>query len=735
MKQININKQINSRNTAVVLISLLLTACGGGGAAGNSGTATVQLAAVAALYPTNGAKWNDYVKGSNWLTATDVACNSATDTACLHGGERRVVVATGKTSCTGLTATDDLGAFNWVCDASVSPVRLVSTRLAGGKHLSDLLDFDTPSFKANKVTVYSDGAAWGVTPDSSWWSNPVVISNAGGYVDSASTIYLATTNPAIAYLLAGSTQKVALVVKPGITLSGPGTNFRVVEMSGGDYLWFEGSIDATGETDGITIGNGVKFNRLHGVTVKNALSSGIHLAPSTTRIALTDITSKNNNSYGVRLDGASHNTFENLNASNNIVGLGLVNSSSNNNFTNTALAYSNYRGLSVDGGSSHNAFAGLRIDNSDGEAIYVAGSSNNNAFSNVTAVGNGSTGTSMVSINGSVNTILQAVTAGNSLNTGIRLSNGSNNAAISALASISNRQFGIAISSNNNTFADIAAGYSNGSIGEGINISSNYNTFTGLLRFGNNIFNCNVYGTNPGLADSTCANNGSSNAALTTNTDLASSFVGKVSSDDAQNAGDTNGSADFSLITPATFDWLHFNNSYRTWGIESAASFPGADQRGRWNAGIGRIYDWSLSAADSGNGGSPALLGVIPLPTGSNFIVHKWDASAAATPPTNTTACEAIVPGSRWSFILSSCFTNYLRGAIEIAGDDIGNDNGLCESNETCLYTPNIGSYQGSGSLVSAGVFTGGTITGVTLLKFETNGTPNVLEGGAVISL
>jgi hypothetical protein len=46
----------------------------------------------------------------------------------------------------------------------------------------------------------------------------------------------------------------------------------------------------------------------------------------------------------------------------------------------------------------------------------------------------------------------------------------------------------------------------------------------------------------------------------------------------------------------------------------------------------------------------------------------------------------------------------------------------LCESNEVCLYTPNIGSYQGHGQLVSAGPFVDGTLTGITLMKYETNG-------------
>ena len=124
---------------AAVALLVLLASCGEGGDGTSIGASPTSVSAekrgnhvkVTALFANNGAKWNDYVAG-NVSTATDTACNAATDTACVHGGERRVVVVTGKKSCGGLTATDDLGAFNWVCDSSTKPVRVISTGLANG---------------------------------------------------------------------------------------------------------------------------------------------------------------------------------------------------------------------------------------------------------------------------------------------------------------------------------------------------------------------------------------------------------------------------------------------------------------------------------------------------------------------------------------------------------------------------------------------------------------------------
>ncbi len=77
--------------------------------------------------------------------------------------------------------------------------------------------------------------------------------------------------------------------------------------------------------------------------------------------------------------------------------------------------------------------------------------------------------------------------------------------------------------------------------------------------------------------------------------------------------------------------------------------------------------------------------------------------------------------------------SKYLLNAQEIFSDIIGDDDGLCESNEDCIYTPNLGSYQGHGDFVSAqtvvsntqicpDIGAGGSIENVTLYKYSTNG-------------
>ncbi|MDH5752099.1 MAG: hypothetical protein OEZ59_06745, partial [Deltaproteobacteria bacterium] len=168
-----------------------------------------------------------------------------------------------------------------------------------------------------------------------------------------------------------------------------------------------------------------------------------------------------------------------------------------------------------------------------------------------------------------------------------------------------------------------------------------------------------------------------------------------------------------------------------SWGKDGSA-FPAADNRNRWTTGTGRIWDWSLLASDLGDPGPdatpataddlPVALDIRALPTGDDTLEHKWTGTAA-----DQAACTAAFPGSVY-IATNDCRTTHLINAVEIAGDVdgdgnmIGNDNSLCESGEDCLFTPNMASYQGHGTLVSAGAFTDGTITGVVLWRYDTNG-------------
>ena len=76
--------------------------------------------------------------------------------------------------------------------------------------------------------------------------------------------------------------------------------------------------------------------------------------------------------------------------------------------------------------------------------------------------------------------------------------------------------------------------------------------------------------------------------------------------------------------------------------------------------------------------------------------------------------------GAVWDAPQSACFLTFLRRAIEIVGDGVGNENGICQSGEDCLLLRHIGGYQGTGNLVQVQTIgTGGTIENVNLFEYD----------------
>lgn len=645
------------RSLGCTVILIALVACGGG--KGGDTSALLSLGAVTALYPAKGANWNDYVKndGTDRYGATDTACDAATAgpgyNACIHGGELRTVEVTGTTSCADLTADDSLGVFDWACDESTGTVRFLSTGLKEGKHLSDLIDFAAAAWKDIAVTGYRNGKAFGTTTAAAWWTNRVSVNSSGGRLASAGTVYIVTTDLGTSSSVAAD--KIAVLVQPGLTLHGAGSGAYVIEASAKNYLWVEGALDAASDNYGLRL-TSIGFSVLRNVEVHGGL-------------------------YGVLLNLSRNNSLQGFRGDSANYGVCLMNSSAN---TLAGIIVSNTSSGVYLNGSSRNTLVGIAASNGV-SGIYISNSPDN-TLRDCTAFNNSHAGIALAS---SSNNNLAGITSVNNKWAGVSLQNSSGN-TLSDITADNNGWDGLALSSApSNTLHGIASAHN----GNGISLNaSSFNHVTGSLKLGNNASaDCSVTGggTDPGLVDFTCANNGTSDALLVTGITVSSSFAGKAASDSA-NASGPGGAALFDTIA----DWISFENPYRGWGMEGSA-FPNADDRGSCAAGQNcRIWDWSLAAGDTGDKGNPVLQNVLALPTGNDTLTHTWSDLSTTT---------------------------FLKNAAEVL-DGAGNDNGLCESGEICLYTPNIGSYQGHGNLVSAGTFTNGTLTDITLMKYETNG-------------
>ena len=648
-------------------------------------TPVMDLGSVGPFYDTYGEDWNDYIEndGPSIYEADNDGPAPATGTggyySVIHGGEMRAVEVPGLTDCTGVTVVEDLGAFDWVC-LDGSPVQVVSTGLRDGMNLSDLIDFTGPSdWMPNYITVLLDGQPYGYTPSETWWANPVFEVSDTSTLDTQGAIY-AVPDSFDGYLKIGEVDKVAVVTAPGAVITGSDTVHEVLMSDMGDgssFLWIEADLmGAPGTTHSILKLMSTQYSVVRNTSVSgSANGSGVHLYHSKNNL-LTGISAVDNagddtagfdEGGGIWLELSDENRLYDLRVGNNgAVGLDLA-------------------------GSDGNIINGVNSYNNEDRGIRVRESSADNVLVNVTYSASGRNGLQLWDSNGNVLANLTGTNVGGE--TGLMVQNSDRNTVVN-YAGVNDRiglflwNNGSGDGSDRNIFCNVAIG--NGTE-EGIWIlDSSYNRFTGLLEVGSNTgVACSVSGgTDPGLVDLTCANQGSSDAALTTAISFENSFVGKVTDDDAANGSDTNGAvaAPWGII-----DWVNFDNAWRGWGKDEAA-FPDWSNLGcadtTWDL---RIWDWSLDSGDT------SLLDALDVPGASDTLIHTWS---------NGSDTE-----------------EFLRNAVEIIGDidaddRIGDDDGLCESGEDCVYTPNIGSYQGHDGL--SGSYT--TIGDIRLFEYSTNG-------------
>lgn len=447
-------------------------------------------------------------------------------------------------------------------------------------------------------------------------------------------------------------------------MQGAGDIGAVITVDSKKFAWVEGELNVLGDK------NGVYFNQ-----------ASFSVARNVSALNATDATT----ATGFRIDVSDACYFYNLRASNNNFGFRLS-AVHGSYFRNIALANNIGSGISSSGTKS-NVFEEIISTNSD-IGINFADYDLDNILIGMT-FSNNSTGARLVSLN-NFHDLAINVTVSNNVS-GIRQSGATGMSWINTNAINSGDGITMTFSSHSNRFSNIVAANNtlNGIVLEG---DSDRNIFTGLLKVGNNnSADCNVSQTGafyPGLDIGTSCNPGGSSTATLIKgpaVNAETTFIGKVTTDDAANNSDTNGIADYAM----TLDWLSFSRLFRGWG-ENNGVFPLTNNQGPCILGeTCRIWDWSILATDS------LLTGVLGVPNGTMTYAHTWS---------------------------DGSMTMFLANATEIIGDGIGNENGLCESNETCLYTPNIGSYQGHGALVPVSGFSNGVLSDITLLKYESNG-------------
>ncbi|HMZ61942.1 MAG TPA: hypothetical protein PL048_24435, partial [Leptospiraceae bacterium] len=182
---------------------------------------------------------------------------------------------------------------------------------------------------------------------------------------------------------------------------------------------------------------------------------------------------------------------------------------------------------------------------------------------------------------------------------------------------------------------------------------------------------------------------------------------------------DTSNSSD--ALTAVVFntgmDAYRFDTFYRNWGKFNAGNFasaPANGHRGNCLAGNCTLYSFDMFSSETVFRGINACPESLPQPS----LEHKWESAGAA----NDSDCKLKFPGS-YFVAAGDCRSLALRNAVELIGDSVGNENGICEKYENCIYSPNLGAYQGHGSIVPAASCTSNiSSAGINMYQFQING-------------
>ncbi|MDX1960494.1 MAG: hypothetical protein SFU98_18130 [Leptospiraceae bacterium] len=632
------------------------------------------------VYPSQ-KNWNDYIKkdGTSILTATGTACDP-NDTSipnyfgCIAAWLVLKVDISGINSCTGITASDSELALNWRCQANASSVSLYSTYFNDGKGLSDLLDWTvTPDWKNLQLTVFKDGVTFAKTTPAKWWTQTIDNTQPFGALGAGNAgKILAYTNSSFSNLitLGNVNPKTSIIFNPNILVNVTGGGSLFISTSGGSHFnWFEGNIICN------NCGSTININGSYNVFKKLKLKYSI---PTT------------------------NTTFLTLNSS----------PQPGNNFVESVIL--------ADLTSSGGIYAApIYIVNGTGNILKNIFTLNTGTTSPsngdlLISAGSGTTVINYTSMN-SAQMGLEMGTDGkffnisvfNSSLEGIKCDNGAIQAcagnSFNNIATIGNLQSIHYSTSNNNllTFQNIVNTGNTSGTSILLNSGNLNGRFTGVFK---NSGNCTASTSTSGISNSSCQGGGLSdyngnNTPITTPS-VANSYVGYAVTDSKNTTSGLSGSF---LAYGSITDFLRFENNYRGIGKYSNVSFPNINHQGRCSSGSCTIWDFSLKSSDTvlRNANLDTANGGTGCPTGNSTITHSFVGGGSVT---------------------------FLRNTVEILGDGIGDDDGFCESNEECLLTPNVGSYQGHGELVSAEKVSGckdittGTISNVKLWQFATNG-------------
>ncbi len=635
---------------------------------------------------------------------------------CQHSGEALSLELFDVTLCDGLDLSDTRDAFDWTCEPSGDHVRIRSVGLKPGVGLSQLVDWDQCTtngqpcaFLPISVRVLS-GTEHHLSPERVPWQNLLVrdddLSNSstGDYAIHLS-LGAFITDTGVFSTGAGR----GVVFAPGVTIVG-GSFF-----SGSLGSWIEGRFSTSSlislsaplsriraselTLTGIMLSNGCHGCRVEDVFVRGTTVNypGISIgnmdgAAIGVRIARVQVESSNG--AGIQINGGF-----------SAPGFDAV-------LEDVTVANSNFDGIATASGTFNDLqLRRVRSFNNTGHGIRLGDLShtvNRVSLSEIYAFNNGGSG---VLLDSAYTVLLAGATLANNTQAGLAGSTGAR-WHLSNVASMNNGLSAMPLSPLAPGFAfspgtqDVSIDAS-AAIEAAPHLSSTMLTSITMHRA---FFVDGPAACSTELLPLTCTidgadlssdwqDDGASDAVLHLTGDGDDAFVGFVPDDGTNHAGAT--AAELTDIAGGwtTYDRPALGRMRRADGL---ALFPSYLTRGscRNDEPCG-IFDFAAKPGGvlSGRVGIPGAPQEREIPVFAATVVD----------------CSQY-PGTRMvdAGFEQRCVRDVLVGAVEIASDDVGKDDGWCDPGDTCLTLQNVGADQGSGEPIPAGEhnFTfGGTAT------------------------
>lgn len=602
--------------------------------------------------------WNVRVKKTNH----NVVC-VGTETQfsdCVHAGEMRSITYLGPSSCAGYTAADELDFFHWTCANGAGHITFKAHWINKGKALKDLIT--GTSWRSNMIIIKQGGVEKAASTYQSWWGNTIM-----ELPDNPTTTHLSLNSANTIYVINNSKEHGGFKIEAN--------NITVTTLG-----------EAT-----LTL-NQVNSNLNCNSNTEVCLIEMKLFGPNKFAWVEGKYAGKGNGT-AIKLMSISHLRIENVFISNFNNGIeidpfGLP----------YGLIINNYNIAAMNTGILCNAFSGT-------SSLLIS----NGVISNVTGYAINETDScyNLIAIDNYIA----------SSGTGIAMSSASGNFVNNRADHVATPLWIFAL---DQTYERSTIHHFTATNSNGIYLASNvYLTLSNLMILGSSNpvvtsttnSNSNFSGkiifdsatcltqldTNPGI-NTSCAYQagGPTNATFLQidPTNWKSSFNGWVHTDDAKNASDNLGFALKSTIS----DWFNFESIYSFWA-DNSNLLPIPDKNRCNNC---RIWDSKIKSTDL----------VFKNTTGNGI-----NQNAAFTPGA---PCPSWLSGNDTVTDFQPVANTYLRNAKELILDEIGDDDGLCESNESCIALPNWDTYQGSGDYYSQGecLFNNGTVTNIKVYMY-----------------